>query len=218
MGYEFHITRKPQWADDEGAAIAAQEWLAVAARFDLRPVSKADMAEEGLELPEEWHAHRWHGHPEAPGGGPVFRLSRGNINFVDFDTATMHFALALAAALGARVAGDEDEEYGMDHVLGPSTEEGWSALNPFTQKPAYQTLAGRLERDGDEWHLVTRKRTLFSREERALLYFVVPAPSEAAGGAVRVRGRLSDAGVFGRNGACEHVFYVLRVSPSAQGS
>jgi hypothetical protein len=215
MGYGLHITRKQEWSQDGGDVIELAEWLgAVAQLGGLHPIAEAQLGDTALKLPEEWHSHRWSAHPEHRGTGPIFELSNGNVNFGATDTASLHFALRLAAVLRARIVGDEGEEYTLSSILGPEDESGWKAKNPFTNQPIYRERDGILEKLGEEWRLVTSKHArggIRRAEERALLYFIEPLPGNPVGRKICVRGTISDPGEYGSDRSCRFVFYVLKV-------
>jgi hypothetical protein len=101
MGYDLHITRRAQWSD-EGADIAAAEWLAYVARdaeLRLATVNGPYFAiwSGPCEYEEAW-----------------FDWSCGNISTKNPDLAIIRKMVAIARALNARVVGDEGEEYGED--------------------------------------------------------------------------------------------------------
>jgi hypothetical protein len=100
MGYDLHITRAEDWADNEESPISAEEWLAAAA------------ADPELRL----------GSPNGPYFADWVDLrtgaERGWLDWSDGDIFTKHpdrallgKMLELAARLGARVQGDDGELY-----------------------------------------------------------------------------------------------------------
>lgn len=132
MGYEVHITRKANWLDDEGPAISLEEWKSyIASDPDMRldgyaeaPVGNGHVLrveDEGLAV---WTAHPNNGvnHNMA-----WFHPSSGGIAAKNPDAAILRKMYEIAQALGARVVGDEEEEYGPDgEIIAPndaSTED-----------------------------------------------------------------------------------------------
>ena len=106
MGYDAHITRAEFWPDNTGHEIAAEEWLAL---VDADP-----------EL-ERWPEHgpyfaRWRG--ESTLTDPWLDWRSGEVYTKSPDPALLAKCCALAARLGARVQGDDGEEY----ELGPDGE------------------------------------------------------------------------------------------------
>ena len=225
MSYAFHITRRSNWSDDDGATIDTGEWLALASSIDqMAPVSQTTVTDRELKLPPEWHSHRCQAHPQYRGNGPTFQLCGGNVDFSAGDPATMGFALQIARALNARIVGDEGEAYTLNEVVGAAGDLSSDPSNPFTREPIYAQREGVLQLRDEEWHLTARRRALLgllSREERVLLQFIVPAPEPSTrlhGGRIRVRGSLSERGSYGSDGSCGNVLYVLNVIEFAPAS
>ncbi len=99
MGVELHITRAECWAENDGAQITAEEWLAYVA------------SDPELELwPENGpHFVRWLGvsaHEE-----PWLDWSDGNIQSKWPDTALYRKMLSIASALCAHVQDDDGDFY-----------------------------------------------------------------------------------------------------------
>jgi hypothetical protein len=97
MGYDFHITRKNHWADDDGPSISLDEWTEYARRNSkLSP----DADNPG---PENWvvaeHGHAW----------PLWWEATGEIVVKNPDPQMIEELVAIANALGARVLGDDGE-------------------------------------------------------------------------------------------------------------
>src|SRR3712207_100808 len=105
MGYDLHITRATQWSDNAGAEIPADEWLALVERDP----------ELTLEPENGPYFARWTGPSRYP--DPWLDWFRGNIYTKNPDGALLRKMVALAAALGARVQGDDGEVYKGDEPL-----------------------------------------------------------------------------------------------------
>ena len=109
MGYDLHITRADEWSESESRPISLEEWLAVVADD---PELHRDPADANSQWPgfvywadpsqpvEEWWQWLCHERGEIVTKSPDAPLRR-----------KMH---ELAARLGARVLGDDGEEYGAD--------------------------------------------------------------------------------------------------------
>ena len=100
MGYELHITRAENWAESDQNPIAAEEWLAL---VDGDPELRID-ADNGA------HFAIWSGPCSYPDGG-WFDWSDGCISTKHPDRAILAKMLQIASHLGARVQGDDGEEY-----------------------------------------------------------------------------------------------------------
>ena len=111
MGYNIHITRREYYSED-GNAIPLEEWLALA---------QAD-AELTLEWNDnEWAEVNWRGVSGCEnlftyfGGGILTKMPRNECKDAIIDKMVQ-----IAARLGARVLGDDDEIYlGQGHVTHP---------------------------------------------------------------------------------------------------
>jgi hypothetical protein len=99
MGYDFHITRKDHWADDEGLCISLGEWTEYArSDTDINP----DTDNPG---PENWIV------TGREGAWPIWWGDTGEILAKDPDPAMIEKMIAIANALCARVLGDDGEVY-----------------------------------------------------------------------------------------------------------
>ena len=100
MGYELHITRRRDWADEQGPGIAESEWRAfVASSEDLRLESVGDdlfaIWKNASVLPEQW-----------------LQWDNGNLSTKNPDERFIARMVEIASALGAAVQGDDGEVYG----------------------------------------------------------------------------------------------------------
>jgi len=102
VGYDLHITRKAFWADDEGPVITLENWAAY--------------VETDLEITLD---------PENPGtenyvlrcgqhSCPLWWEERGEVCTTNPEPEVIAKLVRVAAALGARVLGDDGEVYGTD--------------------------------------------------------------------------------------------------------
>src|SRR5262245_49469907 len=105
MGYDLHITRADNWADNDGAQISAEEWLAIV-RNDP----------ELTLLPENGPCFtHWSGPSRL--AEPWLDWSEGNVYTKYPDSALLRKMANLATQLGARVQGDDGEFYTGDEPL-----------------------------------------------------------------------------------------------------
>jgi len=104
MGYDIHITRADDWAENQGFEISTEEWLNLAQSDpDLVPVP-----ENGKYFVV------WHGATEYP--ETWFDWSNGNINTTAPDKATLSKMLEIARKLNAKIQGDEGELYEEEYI------------------------------------------------------------------------------------------------------
>ena len=109
MGYEVHITRKPNWFDDAGPVISLEEWIEYV-------LSDPEMQECYRWIDDEvpprlalvdvagWKAH--------PTNSRVYLCHVEDRNSTrDPDNATLKKMHKIAIVLNARVQGHEGEEY-----------------------------------------------------------------------------------------------------------
>ncbi|MCB9879102.1 MAG: hypothetical protein H6835_16015 [Planctomycetes bacterium] len=95
MGYDLHITRSMDWADNRGHEISIEEWLAVVrqdSELDPDPANGPYSVRFG-------RGARW------------FDWSDGNVFTTDPDHASVAKMLDLAQLLVATVQGDDGEFY-----------------------------------------------------------------------------------------------------------
>ena len=116
MGYEVHITRKANWFDEGGGEIALREWLDyVSSDSEMRAdgYAEAQTPDGVLRIDGEgiavWTAYAGHG----IGGNMAWFCHFGDrITVKNPDEAILGKMHQIATMLGAKVQGDEGEEYG----------------------------------------------------------------------------------------------------------
>jgi hypothetical protein len=101
MGYGLHVTRAEHWTDSEQSPIAAEEWLALVGRD---PELLIDPRGNGPYF-ALWLKH-W-----VDGDHPWFDWFKGEIHTKNPDRKTLTKMLDIAKNFGAKVQGDEGEEY-----------------------------------------------------------------------------------------------------------
>ena len=98
MGYDLHITRRAEWADDQGPEITLKEWRAY-----LK--SDAQIERDAANGPTDF---LFTAHPEEP--KPLW-WDRGEIYTKNPDEVTIRKLVQISKNLKARVVGDDGEEY-----------------------------------------------------------------------------------------------------------
>lgn len=101
MGYDFHITRRQSWFDDDGDAISLDEWKTyVSSRRDIKPDPENPGEDDYIIVthPEHW---------------PLW-WRRGEITTKNPDEEAVAKLVQIARELDARVVGDDGEVYGTD--------------------------------------------------------------------------------------------------------
>lgn len=117
MGYEVHITRKQEWFDSDGPDISLEEWKAyLSSDPEMRLDGYAEAAtvkgdvlrveQEGLAV---WIAYSGHG---LNGNMAWLYPGSGGIVAKNPDEEILRKMFGIAQAPGARVVGEEGEEYG----------------------------------------------------------------------------------------------------------
>lgn len=115
MGYDIHITRKAQWFDDNGPTISMEEWKAyIASDSELRLDGYAEttvgngaalrVKNEGMAV---WTAY-------SKENTAWIWLDSSGIVAKNPDNEILRKMFQIAQVLGARVVGDDDEEYDAD--------------------------------------------------------------------------------------------------------
>jgi hypothetical protein len=117
MGYDVHITRAESWRDSEDQSISLDEWLAYIEQdteMRLDGFAEAQIKETGEILRVEseglavWTDYSSHGE----GGNMAWFDHRcGEIIVKNPDREILDKMAQIARALGARVQGDEGENY-----------------------------------------------------------------------------------------------------------
>ena len=109
MGYEIYVTRADSHLDTQQHPIPEVEWLAVSSRDASLCVSTHDYldhrsADGRIERVYPW---RWTAHPDKP---PLWFIE-GALRAKSPDKSTVSKLVQLAHELGARVIGEDGEEY-----------------------------------------------------------------------------------------------------------
>jgi hypothetical protein len=116
MGYDFHITRAADWTQSKSQPILLDEWQAfVASQPDFRLDGFAEASSsqgktiryenEGLAV---WTGYSGH---EPEGNMAWFDYRKGRIVVKNADEEIREKMKEIASFFGARVIGDEGEEY-----------------------------------------------------------------------------------------------------------
>ena len=108
MDYTLHITRAADWFDTAGAEIALEEWLALVARDPELVPDPDDGPYVAVWRPAEGAADGW------------LDWHMGRLFTTSPSQPFLAKMAAVAAALGARVQGDEGERYDGTESVG-----GW---------------------------------------------------------------------------------------------
>ena len=138
MGYDLHITRADQWTDSAVHPITSQEWLAVAD------------AEPGMTRYEESGQSLAYGYSYADGRGWNMDWRDGEIIIWKPDTVPDPL-VALARKLGARLVGDNDEEYHADGSVTQWTEPRPNLGRPLNVDDAAGVWEAIFDRQNDEY-------------------------------------------------------------------
>lgn len=102
MGWEIHITRAEHWSESKETPITREEWRAY---IETDPELEGNGDGNGLTF-----AH-WKSHTVTDGGFAWFDWFAGSIQTKYPDELTLGKALRIAKHFGARVQGDDGEEY-----------------------------------------------------------------------------------------------------------
>ena len=101
MGYELHITRAENWADNDDCPISLEEWLALVEADPELTIDPANGSPTAL----------WAG--PSTYDDPWFNWSEGNVSTKNPDPAMIAKMIEMASRLEAHVQGDDGERY--DH-------------------------------------------------------------------------------------------------------
>ncbi|MFI2347074.1 hypothetical protein ACH492_08420 [Streptomyces sp. NPDC019443] len=115
MGYDVHITRREFWWDEEDEPICGEKWAAVVERdpeLEMAGAAEATVEEgaAGLRYENPLLA-RLVTHPGLGTEGAWLDWREGVITVKNPDEVLLGKMKAVAALLGAKVQGDDGEEY-----------------------------------------------------------------------------------------------------------
>ena len=126
MGYEVHITRAENWAENQDDFIQAEEWLNLV---------ESD-GELTLDVRNGPYFAMWSGPSEYE--EPWFAWSEGNIHATYPDPMMLGKMIQIAGKLGAKVQGDDGELYeNLDQHPG-ALPIGKLDLSKSPRMPAYE--------------------------------------------------------------------------------
>ncbi len=111
MGYELHITRADNWMDAADHPIFDAAWTLVVEgdpSLEVRTTDFYDHRDASTGKVVRVHPVMWKAHPEEPA---ALWLMKGEITCKNPDEPTIAKLKEIALKLGARVFGDDDEEY-----------------------------------------------------------------------------------------------------------
>ena len=111
MGYDLHITRAPKWTESKDYPIAESAWLAIVAAdpsLEFRPHNHYEYRDSRTGEHKRVQAVVW---ADRPGHDLTRWFARGEITCKNPDAASMAKMKQIAQKLGARVLGDDGEEY-----------------------------------------------------------------------------------------------------------
>jgi hypothetical protein len=127
MGYEFHITRKDNWYDEDGPEITLDEWLAVVSddpEMRLDGQAKVQLPGGRTLRTEDESMAVWTAYSEHNEHGTMvwmWRSSLGNVDAKNSDGEIIQKMCRIAQRLSAKVQGDESECYGLDGNVIPES-------------------------------------------------------------------------------------------------
>ncbi len=111
MGYELHITLADDWGQSAEHPIAEAAWRSVIDGDSSLCTSNTDyldLRDLTTGLVTRHHPVIWNGHPA---GGVPFWFIGGQVTAKNPDAATIAKMKTMAQKLGARLQGDDGEEY-----------------------------------------------------------------------------------------------------------
>lgn len=144
MGYELHITRAESWVEAESNPITLEEWLAYIKsdpELEIDEVGEATTTDGETVFCGDPGLAIWTAHPEdgADGGRAWIYHSQDCIVVKNPDQQFTAKMWRIAQHFGARVYGDEDEEYGAD---GEQVGEGEGSRDRGVKRPWWKRLLG----------------------------------------------------------------------------
>jgi hypothetical protein len=121
MGYDLHITRKVQWSDEDGPLIGEDEWRRL---IEADPELSLDQETQCSFGDEEAVFAAWKGEQGALG------WFNGEISTKNPDRTLILKMVKIAELLGAKVQGDDGEEYpeALDRADAPRRAPWWRRL------------------------------------------------------------------------------------------
>ncbi len=112
MGYGIHITRKPDWSDEEGARISESEWQAyVASDSEMAITGVAEARTPDGDVIRLAHPLLTEGRCHSSGKPVWFSYLEGSLAVKNPDEECLGKMRQIAKKLQARVQGDEGEFY-----------------------------------------------------------------------------------------------------------
>jgi len=115
MGYDVHVTRRPNWWDKTGPEISLAEWIALVEadpEMRLDGYAEAKFREGRVLRVESDGLAVWTGYSGHHNGSTVwFDWRRGNVVVKNPDVEILKKMGSLAQILSARVQGDDGEFY-----------------------------------------------------------------------------------------------------------
>ena len=122
MGYNLHITRRENWADEDGPEISLDEWLGY--RVNDTELAQDPENDDPTNTIILTHPQQW----------PLW-WRRGEVYTENPDKAVIAKMVQIASALNARVLGDNDEIYDTN-VSQSSKSAPHLAMTRVTETPA----------------------------------------------------------------------------------
>lgn len=137
MGYDIHITRADDWTDSPSVPISLEEWIAVVdgdPELRLERVASATTVEGETVSFESPGLAVWMGWSRNGDGGALAWIDHcdGETVSKNPDEEILRKMHQIAQALGARVQGDDGEEY---DATGRATRDiGFGAARPWWRR------------------------------------------------------------------------------------
>lgn len=134
MGYSLHITRKNNWSDEDGTPITLDEWIEYVKsdpEMRLDGFAEARLDDGSVLRTENPSLAVWVSYSgDGVGGNHAWMWHfEGNVEAKSPDREIVAKMWRIAQRLGARVVGEEGEEYGSDgNDLTPRAKSFWRRL------------------------------------------------------------------------------------------